>query len=684
VNRNIIAPLFIFILIVNGYGKESPSSKSAVYDFPQYDLNIKVVPDSHQLEVEGTIQLPPTNRPREDIVLALSVQINDLKVEILKPATSAGIAQLKKTEPAGSRPGWGNNNWTVSFPHPAPEGEPILFRCSYTGGSEKTGFIFYLGAEGSFAGGIDTAWYPEVEEVSMAGNRLRGVGNLTFSVPPTYTVYCPGVERGSVDERRNGLFRFEINSPVYFSFGAARYTVMKSKEGTVPCALYMLHPRQNGEDYIKGALRVLDLLLKEFGTYPHPEFAIVEVPQQQASSAGFSGASVDGFIFASSDLLDSDFNIAFFGHEISHQWWGNIIQTNGTRGNYMIGGEAMAQYGALRVVEEMKGERAAEQFRRTGYPGSDPAQSGAGYFKLFAAGMDHALADLPSSVVSHELSDSKGFLVFDLLSRTIGRGKFRLILNNFTKDHAYQPVAWEEFLQALEKGAGTSLKWFFDQWFDRTGAPDWHLTWKQEGRTIKGSLTQAAPFYRATLDLRAEGENCQRHSASIEVSSERTEFSLPVTFQVQSVVIDPEFKVLHWTPEYHAEATALAAYTRANFKRIEGKSNEAQEEFREAVAHEAEPDLYGSAFMLRYGWARVFMNQKRWAEAREQLEIALASPVRRPETLPFVYLQLARVAKNLNDETTFRRAIESTITADAAAGGHTGAVELARALQASK
>ncbi len=84
------------------------------------------------------------------------------------------------------------------------------------------------------------------------------------------------------------------------------------------------------------------------------------------------------------------------------------------------------------------------------------------------------------------------------------------------------------------------------------------------------------------------------------------------------------------------------------------------------------PDAYGARFMLEYGWARVFIVQKKWIEAKTHLEAALASPSRRADQLPFVYLQLARVAKQLNDTATLRRAIDGALTADANVGGCSG------------
>src|SRR5262249_53893930 len=153
------------------------------------------------------------------------------------------------------------------------KGEATLLRFSYSGG-EKIAFVFYIGSDGSFASGINTAWYPQVD-------KARGVGSLSFSVPGGYKVFCVGTERETPEEAAAGNYRFQIETPTRFSFGAGRYTVLR-RGGSVPVSVYLLHPRDNVANYVDGCLKVLDILVKEFGPYPYPGFALVEVPMAAA------------------------------------------------------------------------------------------------------------------------------------------------------------------------------------------------------------------------------------------------------------------------------------------------------------------------------------------------------------------------------------------------------------------
>ena len=56
---------------------------------------------------------------------------------------------------------------------------------------------------------------------------MRATGTLRFVVPPGFVVHANGARRESADEAARGVFRFEVERPTFFSFGAGRYTVAR-------------------------------------------------------------------------------------------------------------------------------------------------------------------------------------------------------------------------------------------------------------------------------------------------------------------------------------------------------------------------------------------------------------------------------------------------------------------------
>ena len=678
----VIILILLTCLVSTGHAEQFQSLQTSANDLPQYDLKVNVVPEKHRLEGSGTIKLPPVEVDRDSVQVALSGLMDDVSFDVVAPSVSAGPTTLERKERPFGRPEWITVGWTIRPQKPFPAHEPVVLRFSYAGGGDRTGFGFYIGPSGSFGIGSLTAWYPVFEDeprVQLRG--FRGTGAIQFNVPPGHTAYTVGKLISPREETERGNFRFRVDRPSTLSFSIARYFDSRL-DGPIPVSLHLLHPRPNVDEYLKGCAKVLDALTQEFGPYPFPEFAILEIPSD--INAGFNGVNADGFILTIGETLDGSFKTAHYAHELSHSWWGGIIQRKrDPRGFYMLD-EAMAQYGSLRAVEIIEGPEAAERYRRTGYPGFSDEYCAFTYLMRAATGFDHALANLPDETgfMNQRLSDSKGMLVWDMLSRTVGRKLFARTLTDIARQYAYRRIGWGEFLQAIEKGYGQDLKWFYEQWFERTGAPDWQLIWKQEGKNVRGFITQAAPFYRAqvTVELKSGRQTLTR---TLNIDGAQTEFNWAVNFRVRNVSLDPNFEVLHWTPEYREQATMLVPYTKGDIKFWEGQNEEAIREFQDGLEKLSGPDRYGLRFLLEYGIARGLIAQDKFAAAKNHIQAALAAPVKRTDVLPWAYVEQATIALQMDDEVAFQKAIKAALIADAKAG-RTGAADQLATLQRMK
>ena len=470
----LIAGFLIVLTLSNVQGQAQAISERA--SAIRYDLSVKVLPEARRLEVNGTMRIPAANSPRAYIEFSMTERMRDLQVEVLKPIASAGIAKVVRARTEG---GWidpsGNANndivYRVDPTHPFLPGEDIELRFSYSGGGQM-GVLFYLGPEVSFASAYGTTWYPQYSK------HPEGIGSLRISVPAGEAAVAGGDKRSSSHEEAQGIYTFEITHPTYFSFAAGKFTTITRREGSIPVSVYLLRSRENMPKYLEAVTRMLSVLEKEFGPYRFKEFALVEVPRDLARKVGFNAASLQGFVLLNSNAFKVPVSASnWYGHEFSHQWWPHVFSLKRPGGRFIE--EMLAEYGGLRVVETIAGPAAAEQYRRQGYA-PDPIYSALEYFKIVGTGIDGKLADLPADEKVRNIAYNKGFFVWDMLSREIGRTKFQRVLRRITERYAFKQLTWKEFWREIEAGAGRDLGWFYEQWFERTGAPEFQAAAEAE------------------------------------------------------------------------------------------------------------------------------------------------------------------------------------------------------------
>ena len=673
--------LATLLLTHHGFSETLTGTSTSRISVPVYDLMIEISPDSKQMVVRGEVTIPPKDYPQDRIQFALSELIQDVAVEIVLPIGETN-PEITKTHRPWARPGWGQYTWSITPKKVIAPDTRVVLRFQYRYVGEKPGFVLSASNHCFFASGINSAWYPQVEEFPRTddGIRLRGIrstGKLAFVLPSGWSVYSPGKRKqnSKVDAE------FLIDQPVFLSFAAAKYSTVDISD-PLGVSLYQLKPRgERMNSYLKQTARILEVLSTEFGNYPYPAFAIAEVPADEAQEAGFAGASLDGFMLATTDFLNQEFNTAYYGHEIGHQWWGNLVRPEGPEGRWILS-EAIAQYGSLRAVELLEGAAKAELYRRKGYPGYIQDQSGFGYLMLSAAGVDLPVTKLPADgALSRWLADSKGFFVWDMLSRYMGRERFSSGLKSITAKYSGRRILWKDFKNELKQFSDKEIGWFFTQWFEQTGAPEWQLKWQQHknGR-LTLHLSQSRPYFRFTMQAHIRGNAQQTLVKELQMETESNSWSWDVPFQVASVEINPHFETLAWTKEYKDEAKALAPYTRGSLLLNDGNTIEAKSVFTEELQRLRATDMYGVAFLLHYGLSDALFQENAFDQSRKHLEIALNLPVTRPERLPWAYLQLAGIADKQNDRDLVCSSLKSVLIADQSAMQKTGATEHTEAL----
>ena len=460
---------------------------------------------------------------------------------------------------------------SIVIPQPAPlrAGETGVLTIAFEGKlfneAKEQGFSqVSIAPAGSFASWV-TSWYPHLQ-----GDGSKSRGTLTYVVPEGVTVAANG-RLSAV--RPEGLLRahvFTVDRPLDFSFAAAKYFHRETQVDGIPLGVYLLRGGEAKADlYLKKCAELLRYQQELYGRYPTDGYALVEIPSEE--TGGLGGSSEQGMnLFPAGILPDDSFPLLLLAHEMGHGWWGNLVQA----GDTAVLDEGLAQMTAVLCLEKFEGEKAMRRFLKNGIPAY--GQSAQMYFARFAGSSEK---DWPLSATAvgsdagsaqHDIADTKGMFVYNMLRERIGHESFVRGLRRIVQDFAGKTVTVRDLRRALEESSKTNLEGFFRQWFDRTGAADLVLDASvaagESGVVVSGNVVQAGEPYDVAVEIVLASQGT-RVVKTLSVSGPSTPFSFRVEARPEFVVLDPEYKILRWTPAFRnaallGEGTALSSVGR--------------------------------------------------------------------------------------------------------------------------
>jgi len=146
------------------------------------------------------------------------------------------------------------------------------------------------------------------------------------------------------------------------------------------------------------------------------------------------------------------------------------------------------------------------------------------------------------------LTGSKGAAVLHMLRGVIGDDKFFQTLNDFASQNAWKSVTTDDFKKAAETASAQNLGYFFIQWIESSGAPEFKLEYTifrtQKGFRVMGKVAQDMDTFRMPVDLKIETEG-NPEEKRVEVVGTSSEFSVDTFGKPKNVIIDPDRRVLH-------------------------------------------------------------------------------------------------------------------------------------------
>ncbi|MGZ3746556.1 MAG: M1 family metallopeptidase, partial [Pseudobdellovibrionaceae bacterium] len=302
---------------------------------------------------------------------------------------------------------------------------------------------------------------------------------------------------------------------------------------SVPLKVYLRKPDpQLAQTFLSLLPNYLDHYQKTLGAFPYQSFAVIE-------NFWDTGFGMPAFTLLGPNVIRLPYILnSSLPHELLHNWWGNSVYVDYSRGNWC---EGLTTYLADHWQQEIL------------HTDSDYRRQSLMNFQAYAkAATDFPLREFKDrfSLSSQAIGYGKGMMFFHMLKTYMGPSFFAQGLRNLYQNYRAQSISYQEIETNFETVFHKSLKIFFEQWLDRSGAPKLSLhqaklTLKKDQKVqVSFEIHQTSPKnYELNVPLRFTWADGKVQSKLVTVKSSIERFTYSLRTAPKSLEIDPEFDV---------------------------------------------------------------------------------------------------------------------------------------------
>ncbi len=386
---------------------------------------------------------------------------------------------------------------------------------------------FHGAGPGNVIGGkgisLTETWYPKPDQMCHY--------RLTAALPDGYEAISEAetIEKSTRDDRT--VFAFDFPHPLdgINLIASRRYKIVKDHfDGIEIFAYFFPEDADLIKTYIDRSKHYLQLYTRLINKFPYKRFSIVEnfLP---------TGYSMPTYTLLGQQVVRLPFIPATsLGHEILHQWFGNLVYIDYDKGNWA---EGLTTFLADHLYEEEK--RQGAEYRKGVLINYQSYVNDKNEFPLthFRGKTDDA---------SEAIGYGKALMVFQMLKDKVGRERFYESIRYFTAEMRWKKASWNDMKKAFEKYAHEDLTRFFTQWVDEKGLPELLLE-DVETRPLGSdfaltfTIVQVRKTY--TLDLRVKvysyGEKAER---VLHLRKEKERFEMIIKDLPVRMAIDEDYE----------------------------------------------------------------------------------------------------------------------------------------------
>ena len=459
-------------------------------------------------------------------------------------------------------------------------------------------------------------WFP-VNDYSAD----RFASDFKISVPTGFQVVGSGIDSTEPGPAGMTTFRLKFAEQSFpGSIAVVRGDAKVIHSGGVSTSFYLRSSVDMAGVYGEEIAHSMTYFSDIFGLPPRKNLTVVE------TEAGTpNGYSAPGLLFFSPRALGKEVNPRLVANQVARQWWETLVSP--TTRNHLWIENGMARYAELLYLEQSQGKGALETAIRDSYieglTVEQPPLIQAARFEDYSPEYWSATA-------------GKGAAVIHMLRGAIGDEAFFKILKTIPSKFAWKSLNTDDFRKVAEDEAKQSLNYFFLQWIESSGAPEFKLSYTvfrtANGFRVVGKVAQDLDTFRMPVKLRIETEG-NPEEKQIEVVGTSSEFSVDTFGKPKNVVLDPTTQVLRFD-----DSVRVAVQIKRGEQFFEiAEFTEALREYQKAI------EVKRNSSLAHYRIAEVFFAQGNNQSAANEFREALSGDLDPKWTEVWSHIQLGKI-----------------------------------------
>jgi aminopeptidase N len=237
----------------------------------------------------------------------------------------------------------------------------------------------------------------------------------------------------------------------------------------------------------------------------------------------------------------------------------------------------------------------------------------------------------------------------------LGEDKYNKTMREFSAQFAGKSATMDDFKTIAEKNYGDQLTWFFSQWLDSTGAPEFKVKYttyrlggaaaqestskdpaikeeKTAGFRVTGEISQDLDLFRMPVDLRIDTDG-KTENKRVEVVGTNSPFSIETFGRPRRISVDPDHHVLTNSTDVKLRASIL----RGQAMQQQGDLSGALVEFNKAL------DLNKNSSLAHYRIAEVFFFQRNYQSSANAYRASIDGDGEPRWTEVWSHIQLGKI-----------------------------------------